>query len=154
MNVLVVTFLSLVDFCTISMPMVSATASYYTLMSFELVQPMKNKSFLFNILAVKRFHHDWTMIFQVSEFVPYIHFPKKNQKTATGGTKSDLNIGCPGFGFHGIPRRLYPHMWLPWNKCYVNGPGRLLSPAFTPIRWHGRKDGEWFFVDWNWSMIE
>ena len=55
MDVLVVTFLSLVDFYMISMPMVSATASYYTLMSFELVQPMKNKSFLFNILAVKRF---------------------------------------------------------------------------------------------------
>ena len=42
MDVLVVTFLSLVDFYMISMPMVSATASYYTLMSFEWVQPMKN----------------------------------------------------------------------------------------------------------------
>lgn len=39
--------------------------------------------------------------FKFSELVPYIHFPKKKQKT-TGGTKSDLNIGCPGFGFRAM----------------------------------------------------
>ena len=88
MDVPVVTLLSCVDFYNmISMPMVSATASYYTLMSFELVQPMKNTSFLLEILAVKRF----TMI-QGFRFVPYTFSGKKMPQVVP----TDLNIGFQG----------------------------------------------------------